>query len=151
MQLLLNHRLTCQVLSTLLWLSIGRGSLKGVLSTVETLLSWQQQETLSTNTWTAIRSLKSYRQHLDLPSPTDLSFLGVWRYHSVAPQSKKRGYVSSSAATCATDGSYLYIINKEGLLKIGTGFGGTVPSFVRCLAQPALIALMPFSFRFMGT
>lgn len=129
------ERKPIKALSLLIVLSIGRGSVKGLLQATERLY-FSHAPPLVPLALSAVRSLADYRTHFELAAPTDAALLGIWKYHSVAPQSKRKGYSSSSNAACASDGSFLYIINKEGLLKIGTGFGGTVSGCVRISLSP---------------
>lgn len=58
------------------------------------------------------------------------AYQGAWKYHwrdnSYTLFSYTQSQRNPSAfASVASDGTFLYIVNKDGLLKLGTGFAGT--------------------------
>jgi hypothetical protein len=104
----------------LLSLAVARGSLRGCVRILHLLSQAPGRQIPADAVVGSVRLLDEYRAHFALCAPLEHSFIGAWKYRTTGPQLNKRPYSSNSYATMATDGSFLYLLNKEGIAKIGS-------------------------------
>jgi len=81
-----------------------------------------------------LKQLEDYRKHKEACSLFDVAYQGSFKYlyreSSYGLFSSYANQNIGSAGALTTDGQFIYLVNREGLLKIGSGFGGTIRGHV---------------------